>query len=391
MLGRPFGAIQEGDETRWEHTISGDEVDAFAALSGDANPLHLDDGFARTHGFRSRVVHGMLLGAWLSRVLATELPGPGVLWLSQSIRFARAVYVGDRVEIVVRVKHKAEALRTLVLDTTVLGPDGQAAFSGEARTMMLMTDRTPPWSEMTAIVTGGGRGIGAAIARALGERGARVAVNFRSDAEAAEGVVAAIGEAGGEGIAVQADVATEEGARQLVAATEAKWGRVDAIVGNATPPIDRKPFEELSWEEVDRYWRTYVQSSFLLTQAALPGMRERGFGRIVLMLTSAMWGKPPTGTGGYVAAKSALWGLAKSMAVELGPHGITVNAVSPSAVMTDQWEGASENRRRALAMSLPAQRLASPEEVAGTVMFLLGPEGSYVTGSNLPVAGGEVM
>lgn len=391
MRGRTLAAIAEGDEERWSHTIAAADVDAFAAVSGDDNPLHHDEAYARSQGFRGRVVHGMLLGAWLSRVLGTIFPGPGVLWLSQSIRFARAVYVGDSVEVVVRVTHKADALRVLVLDTTVLGPDGQAVLSGEARTMMLPVDRTPPWNELVAIVTGGGRGIGAAVARTLGARGARVVVNYRSAAEDAGQVAADVTRAGGEGLAVQGDVATKEGALALVDAAQERWGRVDAIVNNATPPIERKPFEELEWDEIDRYWKTYVQSAFTLTRAALPGMKERGFGRIVHTLTSAMWGTPPTGTAGYVAAKSGLWGMAKAMAVELGPHGITVNAVSPSAVMTDQWEDTAESRRRALALSLPVQRLATPEEVAGTVVFLLGPEGGYLTGANVPVAGGEVM
>lgn len=391
MRGRPFGAIQEGDEARWEHLIAPGDVDGFAALSGDDNPLHVDDAFARAHGFRGRVVHGMLLGAWLSRVVGTLFPGPGVLWLSQSIRFARAVYVGDRIEVAVRVKHKAEALRTLVLETTVLGPEGVAVLSGEAKMMMLQTDRTPPWTEMVTVVTGASRGIGAAVAQAIGARGGRVVVNYLSAGAAAQEVVAAVGRAGGEAIAVQADVAAPDAAPTLVGAAEERWGRVDAIVNSATPPIERKPVLELGWEEVDRYWRTYVGSAFALTQAAAPGMKERGFGRIVNVLTSAMWNAPPAGTAGYVAAKSALWGLAKAMAVELGSFGITVNAVSPSAVMTDQWEGTSENRRRALALSVPVQRLPTPEEVAGAVVFLLGREGAYVTGANVPVAGGEVM
>jgi 3-oxoacyl-[acyl-carrier protein] reductase len=391
VRGRPFGAIEEGDEARWEHVIAAEDVDGFAALSGDDNPLHLDDGFARAHGFRGRVVHGMLLGAWLSRVVGTVFPGPGVLWLSQSMRFARAVYVGDRVEVVVRVKHKAQALRTLVLETTVLGADGTAVLGGEAKMMMLQTDRTPPWDEMVAVVTGASRGIGAAIALAVGERGGRVVVNYRASPAAAEEVVEAIGRAGGDAIAVQADVSEPDAAVALVGAAEERWGRLDAIVNNATPPIERTPLLELGWEEVDRYWRTYVGSAFALTQAAVPGMRERGFGRIVNVLTSAMWNAPPAGTAGYVAAKSGLWGLAKAMAVELGSFGITVNAVSPSAVMTDQWEGTSENRRRALALSVPVQRLPSAQEVAAAVVFLLGREGAYLTGANVPVAGGEVM
>ena len=391
MRGRTFASLQEGDEDRWSHTIAGPDVDAFVALSGDDNPLHVDEAYARANGFRGRVVHGMLLGAWLSRVLGTHFPGPGVLWLSQSIRFSRAVYVGDAVEVVVRVKHKAEALRTLVLETSVLGPDGSPVLTGEARTMMLPTDRTPAWNEYVAIVTGGGRGIGAAVARGLGERGARVVVNYRSGVDAAGAVAEEVKVAGGDAIAVQADV-TEAGAgAALVAAAQERWGRVDAIVNNATPPIERKPFEALEWEEVDRYWQTYVRSAFTLTQAALPGMKERGFGRIVHLLTSAIWGKPPVETAGYVAAKSGLWGLTKAMAVELAPHGITVSALSPSAVMTDQWDGSSERQRRALALALPAQRLATPEEVARTVTFLLGPEGAYLHGANVPVAGGEVM
>jgi 3-oxoacyl-[acyl-carrier protein] reductase len=391
VRGRTFASLSEGDEESWAHTIAAEEVDAFAALSGDDNPLHMDDAYARTSGFQGRVVHGMLLGAWLSRVLGTHFPGPGVLWLSQSIRFARAVYIGDSVEVVVRVKHKAAELRTLVLETTVHGPDGSPVLTGEARTMMLPVDRTPAWNEYVAIVTGAGRGIGAAVARALGELGARVVVNYRASGDAAENVVADVKAAGGDAIAVRADVVEADAGATLVAAAEERWGRVDAVVNNATPPIERKPFEELGWDEFDRYWQTYVRSAFTLTQAALPGMKERGFGRVVHLLTSAIWGKPPAHTAGYVAAKSGLWGLTKALAVELAPHGITVSALSPSAVMTDQWEGSSERQRRALALALPAQRLATPEEVARTVTFLLGPEGAYMHGANVPVAGGEVM
>jgi 3-oxoacyl-[acyl-carrier protein] reductase len=257
--------------------------------------------------------------------------------------------------------------------------------------MMLPVDRTPDWNDYVAIVTGAGRGIGAAVARTLGARGARVVVNYRSSAESAERVAADVAAAGGEAIAVQADVTEAAAGAELVAAAQDRWGRVDAIVNNASPPIERKPIEELRWDEVDRYWQTYVRSALTLTQAALPGMKERGFGRIVHVLTSAIWGKPPANTAGYVAAKSGLWGLTKAMAVELAPHGITVSALSPSAVMTDQWDGAPERQRRAMALALPAQRLATPDEVAQTVAFLLGPEGGYLHGANLPVAGGEVM
>ena len=391
MRARTFASLREGETATWKHVVTAADVDGFAALSGDDNPLHVDDRFARRHGFRGRVVHGMLVGAFLSRMVGTVLPGPGVVWMSQSIRFAQPVYVGDEIAITVTVKHKAEAARTVVLDTVVRNQRGETVLNGEARMMMLQVSEAPPWTEQVIVVTGAGRGIGAAVARALGARGARVVVNYRSDAGAAEAVAAEVAAAGGEGLPVAADVSTPDGAQRLADAALERYGRVDALVNSATPPIERKPLLEQDWDEVDRYWNTYVQAAFTLTRAIVPGMRERGYGRIVHLLTSAMWGKPPVNNAGYVAAKSGLWGLAKASAVELGPLGITVNAVSPSAVMTDQWEGTTDAHRRALALSLPAQRLADPEEVAGTVLFLLGPDGAYLTGANLPVAGGEVM
>ncbi|MDQ3065748.1 MAG: SDR family oxidoreductase [Actinomycetota bacterium] len=391
MTSRPFASLVEGESVSWSHTVTAEEVDAFVALSGDDNPLHLDDSFARQNGFRGRVVHGMLVGAFLSKVLGTILPGPGVIWLSQTMRFQAAVYVGETIEVVVKIAHKSESLRTLVLETTVRTESGAVGLTGEAKVMMLATVQTVPWEEMVAVVTGGGRGIGAAVSRAFGEKGARVVVNYRERPEAAEEVVAAIVAGGGESIAVQADVSTKEGASALAQAALERFGRVDILVNNATPSIDRKPLLELEWDEVDRYWQTYVQSTFTLTQELVPGMRERGFGRIVHVLTTAMWGVPPQGTAGYVAGKSGLWGLAKAMAVELAPLGITVNAVSPSAVMTEQWDSTSDNRRRAMGLRIPAQRLATAEEVAATVVYLASNEASYVTGANFPVAGGEVM
>lgn len=391
MGARPFAQLEEGEIARWEHEIRAEDVDGFAALSGDVNPLHLDDEFARRQGYRSRVVHGMLLGAYLSRVVGTVLPGPGVVWLSQDVRFVAPAYVGDTIEVVVRLAHKSEALRTLVLETTVFNQRRDKLVTGEGKMMMLAQTTSVPWNEMVALITGGSRGIGAAVAQALGERGAHVVVNYHERRDAAEEVVAAVASAGGAAIAVQADVTDEAGVHGLVDAALEAYGRVDAVVNNATPPIERKAFDQLSWAELDRYWQTYVKSAFTLTQSLVPGMKERGFGRFVHMLTTAAWGSPPPEMAGYVTAKSGLWGLAKSTALELAPYGITVNAVSPSSVITDQWAEASDSRRRALALSVPAQRLASPGEVAATVLFLLGEEGAYMTGANIPVAGGEVM
>ena len=160
MTPRPFECLAEGDIGRWQHEITAAEVDRFADLSGDVNPLHLEDTFARRHGFRGRVVHGMLVSAFLSRVLGTVLPGPGVLWLSQNTRFLQPAYIGDTIEVIVRITHRSEALRTLVLETTVLNQRGETILTGEAKVMMLEEGQAVPWTEMVAVVTGGSRGTG---------------------------------------------------------------------------------------------------------------------------------------------------------------------------------------------------------------------------------------
>jgi acyl dehydratase len=133
MSVKPFADLKQGDTVRWRHEVTAEEVDSFARLSGDVNPLHLDDAFAEERGFRGRVVYGALVNAFISRILGTELPGPGCLWLSQTTRFAKPVYVADPIEVVVRVTHKSESLRMLVLETTVQNLRGETLLQGEAK------------------------------------------------------------------------------------------------------------------------------------------------------------------------------------------------------------------------------------------------------------------
>lgn len=133
MSAKSFAQLEPGESVRWRHEVTAEEVDAFARLSGDSNPLHLDDAFGRQRGFQGRVVHGALLSAFISRILGTELPGPGCLWLSQSMRFTKPIYVADPIEVIVRVVHKSESLRTLVLAITVQNLRGETALVGEAK------------------------------------------------------------------------------------------------------------------------------------------------------------------------------------------------------------------------------------------------------------------
>jgi 3-oxoacyl-[acyl-carrier protein] reductase len=391
MRPRPFAAIEVGTSAVWSHEITAAEVDAFAQLSGDRNPLHMDDEFARRQGFSGRVVHGMLINAFLSRMLGMDLPGAGVLWLSQSTRFVQPTYIGSRIEVMTTVKHKSESTRSLVLETLVRDARGETVLTGESKVMVLGQVPAVPWTETVVLVTGASRGIGAASALAFGSRQSKVVVNYHSRRDRAEEVVAAIGAAGGRAIAVQGDVSTEAGAGAVAETTLERFGAIHVLVNNASPRIEGRPLTETGWGEMERYWRAYVQAAFLLGQKLVPAMKAQGYGRIVNILSSAVFGTPPVNLAAYITGKSALWGLSRAMAVELAPHGITVNMISPAAVLTEQWEGAPESRRRAMAMRTPMRELASPEDVANALLYLASDQGRSITGHNLLLTGGEVM
>jgi 3-oxoacyl-[acyl-carrier protein] reductase len=257
--------------------------------------------------------------------------------------------------------------------------------------MVLEQSSGRSWEETVVLVTGSSRGIGAAIALAFGRKRARVAVHYHSRRDSAEEVVAGVHAAGGQARTFAADLLQSEGPPALVAAVREHWGDIHVLVNNASPPIRRTSPSQLAVADLDFFWNAYVRSTWLLTQQVLPGMKSSGFGRIVQILSSAVAGTPPADLAGYVAAKSGLWGLSKALAVDLAPHGITVNAVSPSAVMTDQWDDVPDSHRRAMALRSPMRTLASPTDVANAVTYFASPEARYLTGQNVLLTGGEVM
>ena len=227
-----------------------------------------------------------------------------------------------------------------------------------------------------ALVTGASRGIGAAVAVALGAAGARVAVNFRQEAAAAEQVARAIGQA----LAVQADVADSSAVAAMLAAVEDGLGPVDILVNNAGIALIRG-IEDLTEADFDATLAVNLKGAFLCTQAVLPGMRARGWGRIVNISSGAARGAGGVGLH-YNASKAGLEGLTRGYAARLVKEGITVNAVAPSLIETDMVKGglASSPAR------IPLGRFGTTEEVAQVVMMLVG--NAYITGQTIPLSGG---
>ena len=230
-----------------------------------------------------------------------------------------------------------------------------------------------------ALVTGGSRGIGAAIVRSLAHAGAAVAVNCRERASEANALADAIGEAGGRAIAIAADVSQPDAVARMVQRVKSDLGPIDILINNAGIAIVRG-IDDLSETDFDRTIAVNLKSVFLCTQAVLPMMRSKGWGRIVNISSGAARGAGAIGPH-YNASKAGVEGLTRGYAARLVKEGITVNAVAPSLIETDMMKGQHD-----LVSRVPMGRFGKAEEVATTVMMLL--DNPYMTGQTVAMSGG---
>ncbi len=235
-----------------------------------------------------------------------------------------------------------------------------------------------------ALITGGSRGIGAAIAKRLAADGANVAITYTKGADAAASVVKEIERAGRKAIAIQADAADAEAVKAAVDKTVATLGRLDVLVNNAGTAIPKK-FEETTLEEMDRMIDINIRGAFVATQAALKHMKDGGR---IIMIGSCVGERMMTpGLVPYSATKGAIKMFSQGLSREVGPRGITVNNIQPGPIDTELNPAAGEwavPQKAATALN----RYGSVDDVAALVAFVAGPESSYITGANLTVDGG---
>ena len=236
----------------------------------------------------------------------------------------------------------------------------------------------------TALVTGGSRGIGAAIARRLAGDGAKVAITYAKDAGAASAVVKAIEKSGGTAISIQADAADAEAVSKAVDRAVEALGKLDVLVNNAGTAIP-KPFEETTLDELNRVIDTNIRGVLVTTQAALKHMNDKG--RIIMIGSAVGERVLVPGLVPYSATKGAVKMFTQGLSREVGIRGITVNNVQPGPIDTDLNPAAGDwavPQKAGTALN----RYGHVEEVAAMVAFIAGPESSYITGANLSVDGG---
>lgn len=244
-----------------------------------------------------------------------------------------------------------------------------------------------------ALVTGASRRIGAAVAVTLGQRGADVLVNYFSGKERADGVAAQVEAAGGRALTHGADVRDRDAVRAMVERAVETFGGLDILVNNARHVHPMKPFLEVDWEQdMWSQMEVHLGGAFHCCQEAIPHMLNGGGGVIVNLLSTAFRKANPR-SHAYGPAKAALRNLTMNLAVELGPLGIRVNSVTPGNTATPEFPSRhrSEAEVEELRQSTPLRRIATPEDVAETVVFLCSDAARHVTGADLSVNGGAFI
>src|SRR3989338_6676456 len=238
MMRDPFERIKIGDEAEIVHTITEKDIEAFAQLTGDNNPLHMSEDFALQTTFRKRVVHGMLTASFISTIIGTKLPGEGALWYEQHLQFLTPVRVGEKIKVKAQVKHKSPAQRIITLSTTVFNEQGKKVINGEAKVKIiqpiLQEKKMLKKTKGAVIISGAGRGIGAAVAKVLAENVYPVVINYPRRKREAKEVVRNIQSKVGKAIIFQADISERTQVDAMITKTIKEFGVIFGVVNNAS-------------------------------------------------------------------------------------------------------------------------------------------------------------
>jgi 3-oxoacyl-[acyl-carrier protein] reductase len=412
-----FNSIKVGDNAEIIHKLTEDDVNLFAKLTGDFNPLHVNKEYAKSTPFQKPVVHGMLSASFISTLIGTCLPGEGALWSSQMLEFLRPAFIGDTLFVRSTVIQKSVATRSLVMNTEVGNQHNQILVSGRSLVKVLESEaeyseivsdnggeaqhieltqlhiknQLPRYKGRIVLVTGGSRGIGAAVASKLAEQGYKVVVNYSSDATGASDLIKRICAKGYVALDGRADVSKIEDLENLKTLIQNSIGSITDVVHCASPIPTPTAFERLSWADFQLQIDVQLKGAFNCTKVFLPSMLEAKKGTFTYVSSIFAEGPPPSLQAHYVSTKAALSAFGRSIATEYGNKGIRSNIVAPGMTQTDMISGIPDKTKLLAKMSTPLRKIATPEDIANAVEFLVGDSSGHITGETIRVCGGIAM
>lgn len=385
--------FKAGDSARLHHKITPADIQSFVDLTGDDNPLHTDAAWAESSDMRGIVSHGMLSASFISTIIGKKLPGPGALWLSQSIEFLLPVRVNDTLTVEATVVEVHTRQRTLDLACSITNQDGKQVLRGTCAVKLLEEPKAEKIAPRTAsrgiVVTGASRGIGASIAKALGAAGFDVIVNYRSSEDAAKQVCASIIDAGGKAWPVHADITKPKHVAAMIEQAAMHVDEIYGLVNNAGGPVIEHIFDDLSWTDIVEEYTAQVGSAYECIKNVVPHMQAHGGGVIVNIGSIVADQSPPPTWLPYNLAKAGLHALTRNLAEVLGGSGIRVNTVAPGLTDIGMALDFPERARLTTKMQTPLRRLAQADDIAGAVAYLVSDAAQFVSGETIRVNGGK--
>ena len=393
---KDYFEISIGDKELITHQIKEEDIAKFVELTGDDNRLHVDEKFASNTQFKKPVVHGMLGASFISTVIGTKLPGDGALWFSQSLDFVLPARIGDILTISAEVIKKSDKERLLELKTIIKNQNNEIVTKGVAKVKMLETQKSnlkkvdTQIKIKTVLIFGGTGGIGRATCIQLAKDGYNIIIHYNKNKALAEEIKNSVKLIGANVKIVQGDILVEKDIQNIFFKSIRAFNQVDAIVNCASTKIPSIKFQELEWEDFTKQLNLNIKSVFMIVKSALPGLLINGYGKII-NIGSFSSDKPNSDWAHYITSKSALVGLTKSLAFELAPKGIRVNMVTPSLIDTELTVNIPEKIKLLSASQTPLRRLASSQDVANVISFLVSEKSDFLAGENIRVNGGQFM
>ena len=393
---KKFDEIKVGDKAELIHMITQSDIDRFADLTGDDNKIHVDKEYASRTSFKKPVAHGMLGASFISTIIGTKLPGDGALWFAQNIEFLQPIRAGDSITIKAEVIKKIERLRVIELSTDIYNQNKQKVAVGKAKVKLIEQEDVAAEKvekkieKRVALVVGGTGGIGRATCIQLAEDGFDIVINYRHNVELAKKIKEQIVALGKKSLVFKADITDFKQVHNMVNTIVRKFETITVVANCATLNIPNIKIEDLEWERIQEQFELNIKGSFNIMKCVTPVMEKNKYGKIINITTQAIE-KPNAQWLHYITAKSALHGFTKTLAFELAPKGIRINAVSPGMTDTNLLADIPEKTRLLTAAQTPLRRIAVPEDIACAISYLASEKSDFLTGETIRVNGGQVM
>jgi len=390
-----YSKISVGDSASITHTITNNDIEKFVELSGDDNRLHVDEEFANRTSFKKPVAHGMIGASFISTIIGTKIPGDGALWYAQNLEFLLPIRIGDKLKIIATVLKKIDRQNSIELQTDIYNQHKQKVTSGVAKVKIIedeiASNDQEVTDEKTILIIGSTGGIGTQTARTLASEGYNLILHYHSNKAQANKLKKELEALTDKRIiVVKADILKDSDVNDMVSELSRYFKKISGFVNASTLHFGNIKLENMEWSDISSQIDINIRSNLNIVKNITPLMQENKYGKIVFM-TTQYTEQMPAELIHYIAAKSALNGFAKALAVELAPKGVRVNLVSAGMTNTNLISDIPEKVKLITAARTPLKRLAEPQDVADAISYLISEKSDFLTGETVRVNGGQVM